>query len=83
MPEIPSHTMCPHVALSVTLVMSLASTPHLFPAHTPVSISFPLMTLCVFPEHLANSPQILIMALCTNSLITAVLKRKECVNQIF
>lgn len=83
MSEISSHIMSPHVALSVTLIMSLASTPHLFPARTPVSISFPLMTLCVFPEHLANGPQILITALCTNSLITAVLRRNECINQIF
>lgn len=75
--------MSPYAALSVTLIMSLASTPHLFPAHTPVSISFPLMTLRVFPEHLANGPQILITALCTNSLITAGLKRNERITQIF
>lgn len=46
--------MSPHVGLPVLLIIYLAWTPNLFPGHTRVFISFLLMTLCVFPEHLTN-----------------------------
>lgn len=83
MSEILSHIVSTYTALSVTLTMSLVSTLHLFPTDTPVSINFPPMTLCVFPEHLPNGLQILIMAFCTHSLITAVLSRNEYITQLF